>query len=338
MTKSGKALISKKETIKKMKSTHLERAIFLGWYCSKRNCAFCYLSSRNSDPDPKKDRRSLASIFAEAIICKACGWKIEFLSGGCDTYTDKELLNIIKTVYKITKQKQWLNLGTLNKQQLTLFKPYLEGVCGTVECITPKLRDKICPSKPLKEIEEMFKIADQLNLNKTITIIIGLGETIRDFKHLKEFIKKHKLKKITFYRLKPQKGTIYENKQGPKTEYYLEWIKKTRKEFPKIEIIVGSWLSHLNEIHLLLEAGADSITKFPSIKSFNSRYAKKIEAEVKLSGKQFVGTLTKLPKININKELSGLPLDKRLKEKTAKKLEDYLKRMKRPKSAESHPF
>ena len=76
-----------------MKTTHFERAIFISWYCSKRDCAFCYLSSRKHfDPDPVKDRRSLASLFAEAIICKACGWKVEFLSGGCDTYSDEELL------------------------------------------------------------------------------------------------------------------------------------------------------------------------------------------------------------------------------------------------------
>ena len=91
-----------------MNQTHFERAIFISWYCSKRDCAFCYLSSRkNVNQDPIKDRRSLSSILAEAIICKACGWKTEFISGGCDTYTDEELLKIIKNIYKITKQKQW---------------------------------------------------------------------------------------------------------------------------------------------------------------------------------------------------------------------------------------
>jgi len=267
--------------------------------------------------DPIKDRRSLHSILAEAIICKACGWKVEFVSGGCDTYTDKELLNIIKSIYKITKQKQWLNLGILNKQQLKLFKPYTEGVCGTVECITPKLRDKICPSKPLNEIENMFKTATKLKLKKTMTIILGLGETLKDFKHLKSFLKKHNLERITFYRLKPQKGTIFERKKAISSKYYAEWIKLTRKEFPNIKIVVGSWLTHLNEIHLLLNAGADSITKFPSIRKFNTAYAKTIEKEVKKANRKFVGTLTKVPKISIVK------LDNR----TKKSLDNYLNRM-----------
>lgn len=283
-----------------MKTTQFERAIFISWYCSKRDCKFCYLSSRkNIKQNPIKDRRSIESILAEAIICKSCNWKVEFISGGCDTYTDQELLNIIKKIYKITKQKQWLNLGILNEKQLKLFKPYIEGVCGTVECITPKLRDQICPSKPLNEIEDMFISADKLKLKKTMTLILGLGETIKDFKHLKEFIKKHNLDRITFYRLKPQKGTAFENKEPIKSEYYVKWVKLTRKEFPNIKIVVGSWLTHLEEIHLLLNAGADSITKFPSIRNFNTKYAKTIEQEAKLANRKFIGTLTHVPKIKI---------------------------------------
>ena len=73
----------------------------------------------------------------------------------------------------------------------------------------------------------------------------------------------------------------FENKEVPSTDYYVKWIRKTRKEFPDIKIVAGSWLSHLDEIHLLLKAGADSITKFPSIRKFNTKYAKKIEDEAK---------------------------------------------------------
>lgn len=313
-----------------MKTTHFERAIFISWYCSKRDCAFCYLSSRKHlNPDPIKDRRSLSSILAEAVICKACKWEVEFISGGCDTYTDKELLNIIKSIYKITKQKQWLNLGILSEKQLKLFKPYIQGVCGTVECITPKLRDKICPSKPLNEIENMFKLADKLKLKKTVTIILGLGETIKDFKHLKEFIKKHNLDRITFYRLKPQQGTLFEKKKPITSQYYVEWIKRTRKEFPKLNIVTGSWITHFNEIHSLLEAGSDSVTKFPSISKFNTKYAKTIEAEAKKANQKFIGTLTKVPKIRINNELDKLGLKKELRQKIIISIDKYLKRMKK---------
>ncbi|MBW2988682.1 radical SAM protein [Candidatus Woesearchaeota archaeon] len=312
-----------------MKKTHFERAIFLSWHCSKRDCAFCYLSSKPEiSSDPVKDRRSLASIFAEAIICRACNWKIEFLSAGCSTFKDEELLFIIRNVYKITSQKQWLNLGILDEKQLKLFKPYIEGVCGTVECITPKLRDKLCPSKPLHEIGSMFKAADKLGLKKTITIILGLGEKLEDFSHLENFIKKHDIQRITFYRLKPQKGTIFEDSKGPKTGYYVKWIKKAKKAFPKIDIVAGSWLTHLDELHLLLEAGASSFTKFPSIRKFNTKYARLIEDEVKKAGMKLEGTLTKVPKIDIIRELDKLELSSRLKDDMAIKLNQYIKRMK----------
>ena len=262
------------------------------------------------------------------MLCTACRWKIEFLSGGCNTFTDEELLKIIKTVCQITKQKQWLNVGILNEKQLNLFKPYIHGVCGTVECITPNLRDKLCPSKPLREIEEMFNICDKLGLKKTITIIIGLGETLDDFSILKEFIKKNKVDNLTFYRLKPQKTTIFENKPVPGTDYYVEWIKKTRKTFPKLEIVAGSWLTHLDEIHLLLNAGADSITKFPSIKQFNTRFARQIEEEVKRAKREFKGTLTKVPRIDVDSWLNRLDLDDKTKDSIRKKLNNYLERMK----------
>lgn len=309
--------------------TYFERAIFLSWYCSKRDCAFCYLSSRqHAAQDPVKDRRSLASIFAEAIICKACGWKIEFLSGGCDSYTDEELLSIIKKVYKITGQKQWLNVGTLSKKQMKLFRPYIQGVCGTVECITPRLRDKLCPSKPLSEIEKMLEIADNLKLRKTITLIIGLGEAVEDFGYLRDFIRKHMLDKITFYRLKPQKNTAFENSEGPKTEHYAEWIRRTRKEFPKIKIVAGSWLSHLDEIHVLLEAGADSITKFPAIRMFNTAYSRRIEEECRLANAPLSGTLSQMPKINVEREVDRLDLSRELSNKVRKRLGKYISRMK----------
>ena len=162
--------------IKKRKTIYFERAIFINWYCSKRDCAFCYLSSvKNKNPDPKKDRRTKESILAEAIICKACGWPIEFISGGCDCQSDEEILELLEKICKITKQKQWLNLGILSQKQLKLFKPYIKGVCGTVECITPKLRDRLCPSKPLNQIEDMFKLCDKLNLKKSATMVLGLG-------------------------------------------------------------------------------------------------------------------------------------------------------------------
>jgi biotin synthase-like enzyme len=303
------------------KIVHFERAIFINWYCSKRDCAFCYLSSiNNQKADKKKAKRSKESILAEAIICKACNWPIEFISGGCNCQTDKEILYLLKKIYEITNQKQWLNLGILSEKQLKLFKPYIKGVCGTVECITPKLRDRICPSKPLDEIEKMFKVCDKLNLKKSITIVLGIGEKLKNIKHLKDFIKKHNVDRLTFYRLKPQKNTVFEKAKPISSTYYVRWVKEIRKSFPNVKIITGSWLTHLNELNLLLKAGSDGITKFPSIKLFDSKYAKQIEKQVKKANMKFGSNLTKVPKINYLK-----------KDKILIKLKEYLKKMQKKK-------
>ena len=103
-------------------------------------------------------------------------------------------------------------------------------------------------------------------------------------------------------------NTPFEKAKPISSEYYAEWIKKTRIAFPKITIIAGSWLTHLNEISLLLKAGADGITKFPGIKKFGSIYAKQIEQEVKEANMIFASNLTNKPNIK-------LPDNKIIKEK-----------------------
>jgi len=271
--------------------TWFERAIFLSWYCSKGDCKFCYMSIQKPRiKNPKLARRKIEGILQEARICKRQGWKIEFLSGGYESYTIDELVNITKKIYEITGQKQWLNIGVLKKEEMKKFKPYIEGVGGAVESINEKIRKEACPSKPLKEIEKMLKEADELGLKKGITIIIGLGESEKDTEKLHKFVKKHKIDRITFYRLNPHKGTMY--KKGPESKYYARWIAKTRIKFPKLEIIAGSWVDKLDEIDLLLRAGANAITKFPAIKLFGTKYAKKIEEKAKEAGRKFRGSLT----------------------------------------------
>lgn len=304
-----------------------ERAIFLSWYCSKGDCSFCYMSLQKPlIKDPKKARRKKEAILAEALISKLCGWKIEFLSGGYDSYPINEIVQLTRQIYEITGQKQWLNVGVLNEGELKKFMPHIEGVCGAVECVNPAIRKKVCPSKPIEPVISMLKIAEKLGLKKSITIIIGLGETEKDIPLLLDLIKKHRIDRVTFYALNPHKGTPF--KKGPDTEYYTKWIKAAREKFPKLQIVAGSWVNRLSEIHLLLEAGADAITKFPAINLFGSKYAAQIEAEAKKAGKSFECTLTRLPNIDVDEEIRKLNLDEDIKKNVKAQLNKYLKKMK----------
>lgn len=308
--------------------TNFERAIFLSWYCSRGDCTFCYMSiQKNLIKDPKKAKRSLGSIFAEAIISKVCGWKIEFLSGGYDSYSIDELVFITKTIYKITGQKQWLNIGTLTEVELKKFMPYIEGFSGAIECVNPDVHDIVCPSKPIKPIIDSYKSCEKLGLKKSMTLIIGLGETIDDFRHLEQFIKENNVDRITFYSLNPHKETSF--KKSPSIDYYKEWIKKTRETFPKLNIIAGAWYDKTDYFSEILIAGADNFTKFPALKYFGSNYANEIEDQLRLAGREFSGTLTKLPDVDFSSEVDKLDLDHELKENVKIKLNQYLNKMRK---------
>jgi biotin synthase-like enzyme len=311
------------------KKIFFERAIFISWYCSLGNCAYCYMSTqKNRISDPKKAVRTLSSTLAEAYLCKKLGWKIGFLSAGYGSYTPESIIDLCKKVYEIYGEKLWLNIGVLDEKTIQALKPYLIGICGAVETLNEDIRKKVVPSKPLKPIESMFKICDKYNLKKSMTIIIGLGETIGDFQSLKEFIIENKIDKIIFYALNPIKGTVFEKSKGPDIDYFIEWIRKTRDEFPDIDIVAGHWVNRVNYIHSMLDAGANSITKFPAIKLFNTKFAKTIEAEAKKAGYEFQGTFTKMPKLNVQ-EINNLIFDSKLKEEVIEKVREYLKTMSR---------
>ncbi|MEM2138532.1 MAG: radical SAM protein [Candidatus Woesearchaeota archaeon] len=306
--------------------TWFERAIFISWFCAKPTCKFCYMYTiKDKIKKPAFAKRRLESIFAETLITKICGWEIGFLSAGISSWATKDLKEVLSGMYKITGKKIWLNFGTLRENQIKELLPYIEGITGTVECVNEKLRKDIVPDKPLDKIDEMFSLCDKYNLKKTITIIIGLGETINDFPKLEYLIKKWNLDRINFYRLVPHENTIYKN--GPETEYYIKWIAKTRIAFPKLIIISGSWPDKTEEIPLLLKAGSNAITKLPAIKNFGKKPAYEIEQGSKSAGRNFLGTLTKYPKVDIDNELKKLDFSNELKQKIKKAYLRYEKKL-----------
>lgn len=307
-------------------ATWFERAIFISWFCAKPTCKFCFMYTiKDQIKNPRKARRRLESILAEALICKICDWEIGFISAGIASFSTSELKEVLDGIYKITGKRQWLNLGVLRENQIKELLPYIAGVTGTVECVNEKLRNNIVPDKPIEKIDEMFKIADIYGIKKSITIIIGLGEKIDDFPKLAKLINKWNIDRINFYRLVPHENTPFT--KGPTTEYYTEWIAKTRIKFPKLQIIAGSWADKTSEIPLLLKAGANAITKFSAIKLFGSKPAFEIEQGAKNAGRKFLSNLTEYPDVNIDLELSKLDFDDNLKERIKNKYLKYYKRL-----------
>ncbi len=330
--------------------TCFERAIFFSWYCGIADCKYCYMSTQREKIEAnngkgKMARRTAASIIAEAILCKKLGWEIGFISGGHKAHDDEGFLQLLKNLNAATGEKFWLNIGPLSRREMEMFLPYTKGYVASIETINSEVHKFVCPSKPIEPFEKSLKIAGELGIKKAMTIILGLGETIDDFELLKDFINRHEIDKIHFYSLNPQKGTVFENSKHINKEYHAEWIAKTRIAFPKIDIQCGIWLDKLDSVELLLAAGANSISKFPAIRYFNSEYSKKLERYAEKSGRKFNGTLTKLPSLasfncclNYSSDgrgtLSSEPDKKLMAELMAdveKKLSQYHKQMSRHK-------
>ena len=269
----------------------LERAVFLSWWCDKGDCAFCYMSTqKNKIKEPEKARRKVPNIYAEAEMCKRLDWNIEFLSGGYESFTTLEIKNIATNIKNIMGEGVWLNTGIT--EDLEEYGDEITGITGAVEVANPKLHEKICPSKSLTDISNMLEIAGDLSFKKAITIILGLGETLEDLEYLIDYIKTYKIDRVIFYSLNPHKETVYADSSQPASLYYSEVVARIRLEFPKIEIICGTWIDNLANIGILILSGATGITKFPLFKMFGTKYGKRVEEEVRAAGRQLKGTFT----------------------------------------------
>ena len=311
-----------------LKTTCFERALFFSWYCAVGDCTYCYMSTQPKFNKEKLARRTTESLLAEVILCKNLGWELGFVSGGQKAYKKVEFLELLSKIKQVYGKKVWINVGALSKAELIQNQPYIKGVVASIETINYELHKKVCPSKPIKPFEDMLVEAQRLGLEKGMTLIVGLGETIDDFELLKNFIKKYSITKIHIYGLNPQKGTMFENSEPPSAEYQAEWIRKTRQAFPDIDIQCGIWVDRAGYVGKLLGAGANSVSKFPAIKYFGSKQAREAERQARLAGREFKGTLTELPVVNWDKEVDELDLNDGLKEKIEQKLRAYLKKMK----------
>ncbi len=307
--------------------TWFGRCIFLSWYCDLGTCAFCFRSTiKHRIKHASSAKRSKASIIVDALIGKNLGWRIEFLTGGYRIFSFEEQLEICRLVSKVYGHKIWVNLGSIDKEQLRRMERYVEGVCASIECVDPVLHNKICPDKPMEPYSKMLKEAKERGFKTSCTIVIGLGERQSDFETLASFIEEHQLDRITFYALKPVRGTPYT--KSPEPEEYAWWIAQTRIRFPRLKIMAGLTPQRSSDYAgLLLRAGANALTKFPAVKRFGTTQAAEIEKQAKEADRQFIGSLTELPEVDWDAEVERLELDQELATQVKTKLTQYLHKM-----------
>lgn len=310
-------------------TTIFERAIFFSWGCTIGDCTFCYMSTQPADKPPRETKRSAESIFAEFILAKHLGWEIGFFTGGIGVLKPDELEFLLKAALEITGDKIWLSVGPVPKPLLLRYLPYIKGVVGSTETINPELHKIVCPSKPLAPYEKMFEVARELNLQRAMTFIVGMGETKDDFMLLEDFIFKYGIDKIHIYGLIPTKGTMFEHTVPPTAQEQAWWIAQLRIAFPRLDIQCGIWEDRAEYLPLLLQAGANSISKFQAIKLFGGPQAQEIEAQAIQAGRHFLGTLTILPSVDWMQEVEKLSFNSTLKEKIKVKLKEYVGKMQR---------
>ncbi len=309
--------------------TCFERAVFFSWGCNIGDCTFCYMSTQPEEKRVVETKRGTASILAEFILAKHLGWDIGFFTGGIGVFKPDEIEFMLKAIYEITEEKIWLSVGPIPKILLEKYKPYIRGVVGSTETINLELHKIVCPSKPLAPYERMFEAAKELELERAMTFIVGMGEKKSDLELLKDFIRKYDINKIHIYGLIPQKETMFEKSKIPSQEEQAWWIAQLRIEFPRLDIQCGIWEDRLERISYLLKAGSNSISKFKALKLFATDQAQEIENQARKAGRTFKGTLTNLAKNDWNKTIDLLSLDQDLKEEIKVKLAKYVKKMER---------
>ena len=308
------------------RETYFERCIFISWYCSLGNCTFCYRSTQKAKiRNPRMSKRSMASILTEAILVKKLGWNLDFITGGFGVYSVDELIEIAKNVSEIVGEKIWFNYGVFSNDVLERLRPYVKGICASIETVNLQVQKEVVPGKNIKAYIDMLKNSN--GFKKSLAIVIGIGENREDIDKLHDLIIETNLDRLTIFALHPIKGTPFT--KSPEVDYYLEWIARTRIKFPKLEIVAGIPSDMPQEAGLALKAGANTITKFPAIKLFGSDKAHVMEEQIKLAGRDLVGSLTKLPDVDWDEEVDNLGLDLELKEKVKIKLKQYIDKMKK---------
>lgn len=311
------------------KTSWFGRCIFLSWYCDLGTCKFCFRSTTKHQIKHKETaKRRLASVLTDALLGVYFGWRIEFLTGGYRIFEFDELLNIAELVHKIFGEKIWINLGTVTEEELLQLKPYVEGVCASIETINEELHNKICPDKPIQPYDDFLRLADKHGFKKSMTMVIGLGEKKEEFELLAEFIEKHNLDRITFYALKPVKGTEFEHVDSPTIDYYSWWIAKTRIKFPNLEIISGLTPKTPEYAGQILKAGANAITKFPILNKYGNKDAHLIKDLAEENGRPLTSRMVEKPdKEEIFKLLESRDLGEKLTGEIKELVEMYLSRI-----------
>jgi biotin synthase-like enzyme len=309
--------------------TYFERSIFINWTCSIADCKYCYLSTKpkhKQGVEPKAIR-SKESILAEVLLCKKMGWRVGYITGGLRVESVEYLADLLQKINLILGEKTMMNFGPYAKSEIIKLKPYVRGMGSAIESFNEELHNFICPSKPLKSLLLFLKNLEEENLQKLITIILGIGEKKEDLKLVVEKIKEYGINQVQLCFLKPIQGTIFEEVPSPDPDYMAWWISQLRINCPNLIIKVALVKDRIGDVELYLKAGVNGFTRFMVLSDLNTKYSRELAEGCKKAGRNLVGYFNDLPQMDWDKEINNLPFEEELKEKIRIKLLQYVKRI-----------
>ena len=311
-------------------TVHFERSIFINWTCAIADCKYCYLSTKPKHKAGTQATaiRSIESILAEALVCKLMGWEIGYITGGLRVESVDQIIVLLKHLNNINKKKNWMNFGPYAHSEIKKLKPYTGGMGSAIESFDEELHNFICPSKPLIQLKKYLGHLKEEEMGKLITIILGLGENKDDIELVSENITKYNINTVQLCFLKPQENTIFAQVPAPDMNYMAYWVAKLRIKHPKLKIKVALVKERMDDLHLLLDAGANAFSRFMVFKDFNSEQAIILENECKKAKRELKGNFTKIPEFDLEAELNLLQIDQELKVKILPKAQQYLKKLK----------
>ena len=310
---------------------YFERSVFINWTCAIADCKYCYLSTKPKHNAGEKPTaiRSKESILAEVLICKALGWDIGYITGGLRVESTENLIDLVQKINQVTGRKIMMNFGPYSRPIIEKFKPHILGMGSAIESFDENLHNFICPSKPLKVLIKFLEDLQELQLQKLITIILGLGEHKDDVSLVIKNIKHYNIEKVQLCFLKPQENTIFDDVPSPNMEYMASWVAQIRIACPNIQIKVALVKERIDDFSLLLKAGINGFSRFMVFDDFNSNLARTLEKECLEAGRKLKGNFTSLPELDLYKLVLELPFDKELKEKILVKAEQYYRKLKK---------
>lgn len=310
---------------------YYERSVFINWTCAIADCKYCFLSTKPKHrPSGKlKAIRSKESILAEILVCTALGWDIGYITGGLRVESTPYLIDLIQKINVITSDKIMMNFGPYPKSIIEQFKPYVSGMGSAIESFDEALHDFICPSKPLRSLLVFLEDLKTLQLQKLITIILGLGETKDDVFVVIDNIKRYQIEKIQLCFLKAQKNTLFDNVPPPNIKYMAYWAAQIRIHCPTIQIKVALVKERMDDFSLLLQAGANSFSRFMVFTNFATPLAATLEGECRKAGRTLHGNFTSLPNVDIEAFVQRLPFTDELKAKMLPKAKQYYWKLQR---------